>query len=118
MSAGSGELPAVPVPQGRGERRHPFQIAENVSMKSNSIVNEAMQKAIKPTKAAARKQLRRSLQVARSSLHNGKERVTTTTRHVVGNTDGYVHSSPWSAIGIAAAAGAAIAVFLSARLHR
>ncbi len=87
-------------------------------MKSNAIVKETLQRAIKPAKAAARTQLRRSLQVARSSLHNGKDHITTTARHAAGNTDGYVRSNPWSAIGIAAAAGAAIAVLLSTRMHR
>lgn len=87
-------------------------------MKGNAIVKETMQRTLDPAKAAARTQLRRSLEVAKSSLHNGKERITTTARHAAGSTNGYVHASPWSAIGIAAAAGAAIAVILSTRMHR
>jgi ElaB/YqjD/DUF883 family membrane-anchored ribosome-binding protein len=68
--------------------------------------------------ARARAKLEHTLDAARASLHNGKERVRTTARHAAENTDEYVHSNPWSAIGIAAAAGAAIAVLLSTRMHR
>ena len=68
--------------------------------------------------ARARAKLEHTLEAAKASLHNGKERVKTTARHAAENTDEYVHSNPWSAIGIAAAAGAAIAVLLSTRMHR
>jgi ElaB/YqjD/DUF883 family membrane-anchored ribosome-binding protein len=68
--------------------------------------------------ARARAKLENTLEAARASLHNGKERVRTTARHAADSTDEYVHSNPWSAIGIAAAAGAAIAVLLSTRMHR
>lgn len=68
--------------------------------------------------ARARAKLERTLDAAKASLHDGKERVMTTARHAAENTDEYVHSNPWSAIGIAAAAGAAIAVLLSTRMHR
>jgi ElaB/YqjD/DUF883 family membrane-anchored ribosome-binding protein len=68
--------------------------------------------------ARARAKLEHTLDAAKASLHNGKERVKTTARHAAENTDEYVHSNPWSAIGIAAAAGAAIAVLLSTRMHR
>lgn len=68
--------------------------------------------------ARARAKLENTLHAAKASLHNGKERVKTTARHAAENTDEYVHSNPWSAIGIAAAAGAAIAVLLSTRMQR
>lgn len=68
--------------------------------------------------ARARAKLESTLDAAKASLHDGKERVMTTARHAAENTDEYVHSNPWSAIGIAAAAGAAIAVLLSTRMHR
>jgi ElaB/YqjD/DUF883 family membrane-anchored ribosome-binding protein len=68
--------------------------------------------------AQARERLERTLQATRASLHNGSERVRATARQAANNTDTYVHENPWSAIGIAAAAGAAIAVLLSTRLTR
>lgn len=68
--------------------------------------------------ARARAKLEHTLDAARATLHNGKERVRTTARHAAESTDEYVHSNPWSAIGIAAAAGAAIAVLLTTRMHR
>ena len=68
--------------------------------------------------ARARAKVVNTLGAAKASLHNGTERVKTTARHAAENTDEYVHSNPWSAIGIAAAAGAAIAVLLTTRMHR
>ena len=97
-------------------------------MNSNTNVMETVEPAIQPAEAAARTaaragsraraKLERTLDVAKASLHNGKERVRTTASHAAGSTDGYVHSNPWSAIGIAAAAGATIAVLLSRRMRR
>jgi ElaB/YqjD/DUF883 family membrane-anchored ribosome-binding protein len=63
--------------------------------------------------ARAREKLERRIAATRASLHNGTERVRTTARQAATTTDTYVHDNPWSAIGIAAAAGAAIAVLLS-----
>jgi ElaB/YqjD/DUF883 family membrane-anchored ribosome-binding protein len=68
--------------------------------------------------ARAREKLERTLSATKASLHNGTERVRTSARQAADTTDQYVHSNPWSAIGIAAAAGAAIAVLLSTRIHR
>lgn len=68
--------------------------------------------------ARARAKLVNTLDAAKASLHNGTERVKTAAHHAAENTDEYVHSNPWSAIGIAAAAGAAIAVLLTTRMHR
>jgi ElaB/YqjD/DUF883 family membrane-anchored ribosome-binding protein len=68
--------------------------------------------------ARARAKLEHTLSATKASLHNGTERVRTSARQAADTTDQYVHSNPWSAIGIAAAAGAAIAVLLSTRIHR
>ena len=68
--------------------------------------------------ARARVKLENWLTAAKTALHNGTERVKTTARQAADRTDQYVHTNPWSAVGIAAAAGAAIAVLLSTRIHR
>lgn len=68
--------------------------------------------------ARARVKLENSLTTAKTALHNGTERVKTTARQAADTTDQYVHTNPWSAVGIAAAAGAAIAVLLSTRIQR
>ena len=68
--------------------------------------------------ARARAKLEHTLDAAKASLHNGSKRIQTTARHAAEGTDEFVHSNPWSAIGIAAAAGAAIAVLPSTRMHR
>ncbi len=64
--------------------------------------------------ARAREKLEHTLAATKASLHNGQERARETARQ----TDHYVHENPWSAVGIAAAAGAAIAVLLSTRIQR
>jgi ElaB/YqjD/DUF883 family membrane-anchored ribosome-binding protein len=68
--------------------------------------------------ALARAKLERTLEAAKASMLSGTERARATARHAAENTDKYVHSNPWSAIGIAAAAGAAIAVLLNSQMHR
>ena len=68
--------------------------------------------------ARARAKLEQTLAATRASLHNGTERVRTSAKQAATTTDHYVHENPWSAVGIAAAAGAAIAVLLSTRLQR
>ena len=68
--------------------------------------------------ARAREKLQNTLSAAKTALHDGTERVKTTARQAADTTDQYVHTNPWSAIGIAAAAGAAIAVLLSSRMQR
>lgn len=97
-------------------------------MYRNANVMETVDQAIQPAEEAARAvaragsrvraSLEHGLHAASASLHDGKERVRTTARRAAENTDGYVHSNPWSAIGIAAAAGAAIAVLLGTRMRR
>ncbi len=68
--------------------------------------------------ARARARLEHTLAATKASLHNGTERVRTSARQAATTTDHYVHENPWSAVGIAAAAGAAIAVLLSTRIQR
>jgi len=97
-------------------------------MNSNANVMETVEQVTQPAEAAvrtaartgsrARARLGRTLDAAKASLHDGKERVKATVRHAAENTDGYVHSNPWSAIGIAAVAGATIAVLLTRRMRR
>jgi len=68
--------------------------------------------------ARAREKLQNTLSAAKTALHDGTERAKTTARQAADRTDQYVHTNPWSAVGIAAAAGAAIAVLLSTRIQR
>jgi ElaB/YqjD/DUF883 family membrane-anchored ribosome-binding protein len=68
--------------------------------------------------ARAREKLQNSLTAAKTAVNDGTERVKTTARQAADTTDHYVHENPWSAVGIAAAAGAAIAVLLSTRMQR
>jgi len=68
--------------------------------------------------ARARAKLQKTLAAAKTAVHDGTERVKITAKQAADTTDQYVHANPWSAIGIAAAAGAAIAVLLSTRNHR
>jgi ElaB/YqjD/DUF883 family membrane-anchored ribosome-binding protein len=68
--------------------------------------------------ARAREKLQKTLTAAKTAVHDGTERVKTTARQAADTTDHYVHENPWSAVGIAAAAGAAIAVLLSTRMQR
>ncbi len=68
--------------------------------------------------ARAKARLENTLAATKASLHNGSERVRTSARQAATTTDHYVHENPWSAVGIAAAAGAAIAVLLSTRIQR
>ena len=52
-------------------------------------------------------------QVARKAA-----RVKTTARHAADRTDKFVHSNPWSVIGVAVAAAAAIAMLVGTRMRR
>ena len=87
-------------------------------MKSKAQLMKTIARAIQPAEEAARTKLQHTLDTAKESLHNGNKRVRKTARRAAETTDGYVHSRPWPAIGIAAAAGAAIGVLLNARMHR
>ena len=86
-------------------------------MNANAELMDHVSDAIQPAQQAARKPAR-TLSAAKASLHDGTERVKTTARHAADSTDRFVHSNPWSVIGVAVAAGAAIAILMSARMHR
>lgn len=68
--------------------------------------------------ARARAKLQKTLAAAKSAVHDGTEIVKTSAKQAADTTDQYVHTNPWSAIGIAAAAGAAIGMLLGTRTHR
>lgn len=91
-------------------------------MNSNANVMETVEQAIQPAaeaaRTAARANVQRTLDSAKASLHNGKDRIRATARHAAENTNQYVHSNAWSAVGIAVAAGAAIALLLRTRMQR
>lgn len=87
-------------------------------MKSKARLMKTVVQAIQPAEETARTKLQHTLDAAKASLHNGNTRVRKTARHAADTADGYVHSKPWPAIGVAAAAGAAIGALLGARKHR
>ena len=62
-----------------------------------------------------RDSLRRRLALLKSGMSEGGRRISEATRTAAGATDGYVHRSPWQAIGIAAAAGATMGYLLARR---
>ena len=68
--------------------------------------------------ARTRAKLETTLKSAKAALHDGTGRAKAAARQAADTTDHYVHENPWSAVGIAAAAGAAIGVLLGARMHR
>jgi ElaB/YqjD/DUF883 family membrane-anchored ribosome-binding protein len=65
--------------------------------------------------ANLRDTLRQKLASARAGLSAGGQRIADTARSAASATDGYVHRSPWQAIGIAAAAGAVMGFVLARR---
>lgn len=87
-------------------------------MKSKAQLMKTVARAIRPAEDATRSKLQHTLDAAKASLHNGNKRVRTTARHAAVTTEGYVHSKPWPALGIAAAAGVAVGVLLRTRMHR
>ena len=86
-------------------------------MNANAEMIESVSDAIRPAQQVARKAAR-TLSAARASLHDGTDRVKTTARHAADSTDKFVHSNPWSVIGVAVAAGAAIAMLVGMRMRR
>ena len=86
-------------------------------MNANAEMIESVSDAIRPAQQVARKAAR-TLSAAKSSLHDGTDRVKTTARHAAERTDEFVHSNPWSVIGVAVAAGAAIAMLVGTRMRR
>ena len=71
-------------------------------MNANAELMDYVSDAIQPARRAARK----------------AARVKTTARHAADRTDKFVHSNPWSVMGVAVAAGAAIAMLLGMRMRR
>ena len=86
-------------------------------MNANAELMDNVSDAIQPAQQVARKAAR-TLSAARASLHGGTDRVKTTARHAADSTDKFVHSNPWSVIGVAVAAGAAIAMLVGMRMRR
>jgi ElaB/YqjD/DUF883 family membrane-anchored ribosome-binding protein len=80
-------------------------------------VDEAVKSAGKSAGQVSR-EATAGMKAASDSLRGGKKRLARTARQAVARTDRLVQSNYWSAIGIAAAAGATIAAVLSLRLHR
>ncbi len=62
-----------------------------------------------------RDSLRQRLTQLKSGLSENGRRLSEATRTAASATDGYVHRSPWQAIGIAAATGAAMGYLLARR---
>ena len=96
--------------------RHKVPVGEQVPV-SRRVARRLISVAAPTACREASSQRRPSYSDARSCPNGGK-RVRTTARHAVETTEGYVHSKPWPAIGIAAAAGAAIAAIIGARMQR
>lgn len=71
-------------------------------MNATAELIDTVSDAIQPAQQAARK----------------LARVKTTARHAADRTDEFVHSNPWSALGVAVAAGAAITMLLGRRTRR
>jgi ElaB/YqjD/DUF883 family membrane-anchored ribosome-binding protein len=96
----------------------------NTSTNVMETADHAMQSAQEAIHTAARDgsrvraKLEHSLDAARSSLRDGTKHIQATVRNTAEGADNFVHSSPWSAIGLAAAAGAAIGVLLGTRMRR
>ena len=65
--------------------------------------------------ASLREALRQKLATAKAGLVAGGQRISQTARTAASTADEYVHRSPWQAIGIAAAAGAAVGFLLGRR---
>jgi len=86
-------------------------------MNANAELMDNVSDAIQPAQQVARKAAR-TLSAARASLHDGTDRIKTTARHAADSTDKFVHSNPWSVIGVAVAAGAAIAMLVGMRMRR
>lgn len=63
----------------------------------------------------ARNKLQAQYEVAREKFGEIQTQVTQGAKHAVSTTDEYVHTNPWQAVGIAAAAGAIIGFLLARR---
>jgi ElaB/YqjD/DUF883 family membrane-anchored ribosome-binding protein len=65
--------------------------------------------------AKLRDSVQERLIVAKSKLTDGGKQMTQTVRAAAGATDDYVRASPWQAMGVAAAVGAALGYLLAKR---
>jgi ElaB/YqjD/DUF883 family membrane-anchored ribosome-binding protein len=65
--------------------------------------------------AAARARAEGTLKAAKEKLAGLDEEVLERAKHTAKATDEYVHEHPWSAIGIAAAAGLLVGVLIARR---
>ena len=62
-----------------------------------------------------RDSVRRNLATAKAGISEGGRRLGAAATSAAGATDDYVRRSPWQAVGLAAAAGAAIGYLLARR---
>jgi ElaB/YqjD/DUF883 family membrane-anchored ribosome-binding protein len=82
-------------------------------MSSSAHVIETAEQTTQPAREAARSAARDG---SMASMREATERLRSSARHAADNADEYVHSNPWMAVGIAAAAGAAITMLLGMRM--
>ena len=82
-------------------------------MNSSAHVIETAEQTTQPARKAARNAARDG---SMASMREATERLRSSARYAADNTDEYVHSNPWTAVGIAAAAGAAITMLLGMRM--
>ena len=65
--------------------------------------------------AAARERMQASLAVIKDKLADAERALMEKTKEAARATDAYVHEHPWSAVGIAAAAGVVLGMLISRR---
>lgn len=65
--------------------------------------------------AAARERMQASLAVTKDKLADAERALMEKTKEAARATDAYVHEHPWSAVGIAAAAGVVLGMLISRR---
>jgi ElaB/YqjD/DUF883 family membrane-anchored ribosome-binding protein len=65
--------------------------------------------------ARARQRVESSINSVRTTAERGIHKTVETTRAAARATDGFVHESPWTAIGIAAVAGLALGAVLRSK---
>jgi ElaB/YqjD/DUF883 family membrane-anchored ribosome-binding protein len=67
--------------------------------------------------ARVRQKVETTLATAKTSVQQGTARVRDGSRQLARATDGYVHERPWTALGIAAVAGAVLGMMSRRRHH-
>jgi ElaB/YqjD/DUF883 family membrane-anchored ribosome-binding protein len=65
--------------------------------------------------AGARQRVESSIKSMRTAAERGIHKTVETTKAAARATDGFVHNSPWTAIGIAAVAGALLASLIRSK---